>query len=293
MIDQQNGTSLDYAWRQQRIWSETANSLKKRIEQGRIAALLLGIAAAGLAVFAVQMGTDSDVGRWVALGSGLAAAMVPFVQRRAGIEQIRVWTRARSVSEGLKTEIYTYLASGSEDQGDDVDQHLGDEARDVVVGVGDMLRYSAEISPGDTQAPDIHDIESYIAKRIDEQIGWYHGKAVHYEHRVRLLRGIANALAALAAALGVISGAFGNTSLIAWVPFLTTVGTSLIAYIAAARYDHMIVEYLRTEQRLEHLRDTRVGKQMSDSSFIDACESAISVENQAWMSRWNAPAKGE
>jgi hypothetical protein len=293
MVDEQNVTSLEYAWRQQGIWSETANRLKKKIGQGRVAALLLGIVAAGLAVIAVQIRADSDVGRWVALASGLAAAMVPFVQRNVGVEQIRVWTRARSVSEGLKTEIYTYLASGSGNQGDDADQHLGDGARDLVVGVGDMLRYSAEISPGDTQAPDIHDIDSYIAKRIDGQIKWYHGKAVHYERRVRLLRGIANVLAALAAALGVISGAFGNTSLIAWVPFLTTVGTSLIAYIAAARYDHMIVEYLRTEQRLEHLRDTRVGKQMSDSSFIDACEAAISVENQAWMSRWNTPAKGK
>jgi hypothetical protein len=293
MVEQQNGTSLNYAWRQQRIWSETANSLKKRIDQGRIVALLLGIVAAGLAVFAVQIGADSDVGRWIALSSGLAAAMAPFVQRRVGVEQLRVWTRARSVSEGLKTKIYTYLASGSGNHGDDTDQRLGDEARDLVVGVGDLLRYSAEISPDETQAPDIDDIGSYITKRIDGQIEWYHDKAIHYEHHVRLLRGIANALAALAAAFGVMSGAFGNTSLIAWVPFLTTVGTSLVAYIAAARYDHMIVEYLRTEQRLEHLRDTRVGKQMSDSSFIDACESAISVENQAWMSRWNAPAKGE
>jgi hypothetical protein len=293
MVEQQNGTSLNYAWRQQRIWSETANSLKKRIDQGRIVALLLGIVAAGLAVFAVQIGADSDVGRWIALSSGLAAAMAPFVQRRAGVEQLRVWTRARSVSEGLKTKIYTYLASGSGNHGGNTDQRLGDEARDLVVGVGDLLRYSAEISPDETQAPDIDDIDSYITKRIDGQIEWYHGKAIHYEHHVRLLRGIANALAALAAAFGVMSGAFGNTSLIAWVPFLTTVGTSLVAYIAAARYDHMIVEYLRTEQRLEHLRDTRVGKQMSDSSFIDACESAISVENQAWMSRWNAPAKGE
>jgi hypothetical protein len=293
MVDQQNVTSLDYAWRQQRVWSETANSLKKRIDQGRIAALLLGIVAAGLAVFAVQIGADSDVGRWVALGSGLAAAMAPFVQRRVGVEQLRVWTRTRSVSEGLKTEIYTYLASGSGNHDDDADQRLGDEARDLVVGVGDLLRYSAEISPDDTQAPDIDDIESYIVRRIGGQIKWYHRKAVHYERRVRLLRGIANALAALAAVLGVISGVFGDTTLIAWVPFLTTVGTSLVAYIAAVRYDHMIVEYLRTEQRLEHLRDTRVSKQVSDGSFIDACEAAISVENQAWMSRWNTPTKGK
>jgi hypothetical protein len=30
---------------------------------------------------------------------------------------------------------------------------------------------------------------------------------------------------------------------------------------------------------------------MSPSEFIDACEAAISVENQAWMARWNEPTK--
>jgi hypothetical protein len=70
---------------------------------------------------------------------------------------------------------------------------------------------------------------------------------------------------------------------------LTTVGTSLVAYIAASRYDHMIIEYLRTEQQLEHLRDTRTDNKMSASKFIDACESVISIENQVWMTRGNDP----
>jgi hypothetical protein len=293
MVDEQDGTSLEYAWRQQRVWSLTAGSLKDRIDQGRKLALWLGIAAAGLAVLAVQFGAESIAGRWLALAAGLLAAMVPFSQLRIGTEQIRVWTRARSVSEGLKTEIYTYLAHGSEYHGENADQRLGDETRDMVVGVGDLLRYAAGFSPDDRQVPDVYDIDSYIDERVNKQIRWYHSKAVGYERLARQLRGIGNALAALAAAFGVVSGVFGDTRLVAWVPFLTTVGTSLVAYIAASRYDHMIVEYLRTEQRLEHLRDTRVGDMTSDDSFIDACEAAISTENQAWMSRWNDPDKGK
>jgi hypothetical protein len=293
MVDEQNGSSLEYAWRQQRIWSLTAGSLKKQIDQGRKMALWLGIVAAGLAVVVVQLGTQSDVGRWVALASGLAASMVPFSQRRAGAERVRAWTRARSVSEGLKTEIYTYLAHGSGYHGKNAGQRLGDEARHLVDGVGTLLRYAAEFSPDDKQVPDVHDIDSYVDNRVNAQVGWYHDKAIHYERRARMLRWFGNVLAATAAAFGLISGVFGNTGLIAWVPFLTTVGTSLVAYIAAARYDHMIVEYLRTEQRLEYLRDTRIGNKISDDSFVDACESAISIENQAWMSRWNDPDKGE
>ena len=293
MVDERDGTSLEYAWRQQRIWSLTSNGLKKQIDQSRKLALWLGIAAAGLAVAAVQIGAGSNLARWFALASGLLAATVPFSQLGVGTERVRVWTRARSVSEGLTTEIYTYLAHGSGYQGEGADQRLGDETRYMVASVGDLLRYAAGFSPDDKQVPDVHDIDSYIDQRVNKEIRWYHNKAVGYERRARQLRGIGNALAALAAALGVVSGVFGDTKLVAWVPFLTTMGTSLVAYIAASRYDHMIVEYLRTEQRLEHLRDTRVGNMMSDDSFIGACESAISTENQAWMSRWNNPGKGE
>jgi hypothetical protein len=189
----------------------------------------------------------------------------------------------------LKTEIYTYLVQGSKYHGEDADEHLGDEVRNMVAGVGDLLRYAA--LPDDRQVPEVHDIESYIGDRVYDQIDWYHRKAIGYERRVKRLRWLGNALAVVASALGVASGAFGDSRLIAWVPFLTTAGTSLVAYIAASRYDHMIVEYLRTEQRLEHLRDTRIVKNMTDDSFVDACESAISIENQAWMSRWNDSSK--
>jgi hypothetical protein len=137
--------------------------------------------------------------------------------------------------------------------------------------------------------PDVDDLDSYIDKRVNDQIDWYHRKAVGYKHRATQLRWVGNALAAIAALLGVAAAVLDQTNLAAWVPFLTTVGTSLVAYIAASRYDHMIIEYLRTEQQLEHLRDTRTDNKMSDSKFIDACESVISIENQVWMTRGNDP----
>ena len=42
--------NLAYAWAQQHIWSETANRLKHGLETARRTALVLGIAAAILAV---------------------------------------------------------------------------------------------------------------------------------------------------------------------------------------------------------------------------------------------------
>ena len=60
----------------------------------------------------------------------------------------------------------------------------------------------------------------------------------------------------------------------------------LVAYVAAARYDHMIAEFLRTAQRLEQLRGSRADTPTEPAAFDDACEAAISIENQGWMARW-------
>src|SRR5438046_769273 len=79
---------------------------------------------------------------------------------------------------------------------------------------------------------------------------------------------------------------FGIGGLAAWVPAVTTISASLTAYIAASRYDHQIVEFLRTAEQLERLRHARAAEAMADAAFVDACEEVISVENQGWMTQW-------
>ncbi|HEX9316775.1 MAG TPA: DUF4231 domain-containing protein, partial [Actinomycetota bacterium] len=89
--------NLAYAWAQQHIWSETANRLKHGLETARRAALVLGIAAAILAVAAVQLaGVSSAAGRVLGLLAGVTAGLAPALQRRAGTRQVAAWTRARS-----------------------------------------------------------------------------------------------------------------------------------------------------------------------------------------------------
>lgn len=78
----------------------------------------------------------------------------------------------------------------------------------------------------------------------------------------------------------------GLSPLAAWAPVATTAATTVAAHIAAARYDHLVIEYLRTAQQLEHLRDTYRDAPGDPAAFVDACENVISVENQGWMTRW-------
>jgi SMODS and SLOG-associating 2TM effector domain 1/Protein of unknown function (DUF4231) len=292
MSTAQESTQLTWAWAQQRIWSLTANRLKRGIDRARLAALALGIATAVLAVVAHQVGGLSVLaGQVLSAAAAVTAGAATLVQRRVSSGQIRDWTRARSASEGLKTEIYGYLGGGAAYTGPDPGQRLGENTSGIVEAVSDLQRHTLGVVPDSKPIPPVHDVDSYIALRVNDQIGnYYQKKAALYDKRVRRLRGAGDVLGVTALVLAAVAAAFKVDSLNAWVPVVTTIGTSVAAYIAAARYDHMVIEFLRTAQRLESLCRERRDKPDGDpAAFIDACEAAISVENQGWMARWDAP----
>jgi hypothetical protein len=297
MSTTQDSEQLTWAWAQQRIWSQTANQLKKRIDQARLAALLLGITTAVLAVAADQAGGLSMLtGRVLSASAAVTAGIATLLQRRVSTEQITDWTRARSASEGLKTEIYSYLAGGTAYTRPDGDRdaRLGAETRSITEAVSDLQRHTLDIESDGRLMPDVHDLGTYITLRVDEQVNnYYKKKAAIYERRVRGLRVVGDLLGITAVVFAALATAFQVTGLSAWVPVVTTIGTSVAAYVAAARYDHLVIEFLRTAQRLDHLRQDQHDNPGSDpAAFIDACEAAISVENQAWMARWDEPGQG-
>ena len=128
--------NLAWAWAQQRIWSQTANRLKRRIDRARAIALGLAIAAAACAVSAVQFADIASwLGRTLAAAAAVCAGVGTISQRGAGTDQIRTWTRARSASEGLKTELYLFLGGGSSFLGEDRQHRLSRRARGIVDNV--------------------------------------------------------------------------------------------------------------------------------------------------------------
>ena len=281
--------NLRFAWSQQCLWSETANRLKHGIGKARTTALGLGIGAGLLAVLAVEAaGLRSWLGRVLGFAAAAAAGLAPLVGRRAGTDQVRTWTRARSASEGLKTEVYSYLAGGSAYLAQDADHELGVRSRRIVDAVGDLLRTTIGVQLVPKPIPEVHDVDSYVAHRVTDQIErYYRPKALHYERVASRLRRSGEVLGGCAVLLGAGAASFGIGGLAAWVPAVTTVSASLTAYIAASRYDHQIVEFLRTAEQLERLRDARAAEAMADAAFVDACEEVISVENQGWMTQWS------
>lgn len=293
MSTTQEAQQLSWAWAQQRIWSQSASQLKARLDRARRTVLLLAITTAVLAVAAEQISSLSMLaGRILSASAAITAGIATLLQRRTSTQQIRTWTRARSAAEGLKTEIYSYLAGGTAYTGANRDQQLGIETRNIVDAVSDLQRHTLKLKPDSKPLPSVRDTDTYIAVRVDDQIhNYYRKKAAIYEMRVGRLRTVGDVLGVIAIVIAALAAAFPVEGLAAWVPVVTTIGTSLAAHIAAARYDHMVIEFLRTAQRLEYLRNQYTETPTDDASFIDACEAAISIENQGWMARWDDATK--
>lgn len=281
---------LSWAWEQQRIWSRTSDRLKKQLDLLRAASLLLGIVAAVLAVAAtLVMGDRPVLGRSLGAATAISAGLATLVQRGVTTDRIRSWTRARSVSEALKTEVYSYLAGGTRyTERDQRDRTLYKRSRDLVNKVEGLLGLTVAVDPDDKPVPAVTSIDDYITHRVEQQIeGYYRPRAAIYLRRVWWLRATASALGAVAVVLSAVATWFELPPVSAWVPVATTIGTAVVAHIAASRYDHLIIEFQRTAYRLELLRQARSCEPGDDATFVDDCEDAISVENQGWMARWN------
>lgn len=281
--------TVDRVWADQRRWSKTANRLKATIDQARRIGLWLAIIAAAAAVGSVQV---ADSVSWLGRGLSAVAAIsagisTGIVAKRTTTDRIRDWTRARSASEGLKSEVYQRLAGSSAYAGADPDQLLTDEARRILEDVNDLAG-RALLSEGDDKPPPaVKDLDSYIALRVNDQVdNYYRPRAITYQHRVDTLRRVGDGLGVLAVVFASVAAAFDVTDLATWVPVITTISAAVMAHIAASRYDHQIIEFARTADRLEDLRDGQRGT-LRPEVFVDMCEEVISIENQGWMARWS------
>src|ERR1700741_3581038 len=105
---------LASVWDKQSVWSQAANNLKQSLFRARTTCLLLTILAAVLATVAVQIASISDLtaltARILAAGAALSMGLVALMQKATNRERVHDWTRARSASEALKAETYTFLA---------------------------------------------------------------------------------------------------------------------------------------------------------------------------------------
>jgi hypothetical protein len=98
-------------------------------------------------------------------------------------------------------------------------------------------------------------------------------------------------LGALGVVLGAAASAFAVDQVSAWVAVVATVTAALSSHVAAARWEYQLVEYLRTADELERMREdwsfTDRTEEAADR-LVERCEHVVSIQNDGWMAKWKA-----
>lgn len=225
----------------------------------------------------------------LALAAALALAAVGLLRGRQNVEQARSWTRARSVSEAIKTEVFLFLTKSGRYDAPDRDRRLEAEVQRLEHEAGNLQQYTDRVQAKDRPLPTVHDVDSYpeIRVRQSQLDGYYESKARLMRQRLRALKAAEVTLALVAAALAAVAAI--SPSVGAWAAVATTAGGALAAYIATERYEFLWIEFSRTASELRRLLDRRTasdGRPISGSELVAECEQVISVQNQAWMAKW-------
>jgi hypothetical protein len=298
--DQKHLSALEYVWGEYRTWAATARQQRAELTSWRFRVLLLTILGAALGTLSQYLPTSSAAtSAWLSpagitgILSAIVIALATYFSREIlSLDRERRWIRTRSVAEALKAETYLFRGAVPPYDGADAAMQLLERAKELLTTARDVETVSLAPEQRRERLPQgLLTVPGYIAERVDEQINtFYRPRASEYQARVARLRTLILMLGVIATILGAI-GASGWTA--GWVAVITTIVVTLTAYIAAERYQYLIVSYQATARQLEVLKNSwfALGQPEADVAkrheFLRNCEAAISIENQGWMARWS------
>lgn len=297
---------VESAWRDQAIWSETADRLKADLSKWRKWAAVAGVLGAFLETLAGALTGLENKWWWlralIALAGAIILAVVPYVLRtKASKDRVREWVRARSVSEALKEIIYRYLVGVTPFGLGSSPGELIKRGQAIKEKVQDLSAIAASVEPPRKERPLSLTVDEYVGTRVNDQIeNFYRPKGRENAVAAKKLHNLEFYLGLLAVVMGAVASAATATetglsklSLLGpWVAVVTTAGAAVTAHLAASRYDHAAMTYFGTADRLIGLRDEwRANPNRLDpgcvAKFVEDCEHAISAENEAWLAEWS------
>jgi SMODS and SLOG-associating 2TM effector domain 1/Protein of unknown function (DUF4231) len=290
--------AIDYAWQQQSIWSQTADRLKAGPQWRWRLRMSLTVTAAALALAGSQLKTVS-VPASIALAAVAAAALagVGLLRSQQDVEQTRRWTRARSVSEAMKAEVYIFLAQSGDGEPAEREARQGKLEAEILRlerDAKDLLPYTLGVQATARPLPAVTDVGTYLDVRIrrSQLKNYYEPKAAGLRTQLRWAKAIEVTLTLMAAALAAVVTLSPTAG--AWAAVVTTAVGAVTAYAAAERYEFLWIEYSRTARELSRLLDRQTaadGSPLSGVALVNECEQVISVQNQAWMAKWGEKEK--
>lgn len=294
---------IESAWRDQAIWSETANRQKAVLTAWRYRAAVAGVLGAFLETLVAALPASTDRWSWlravIALTGAVILAVVPYVVRtKLSSDRIKDWVRSRSASEALKETIYRYLVGAPPFGPGSSPVDLLKRSQAIKEQVRDLGVQAASVEPARRERPLALTVEEYVEKQVNDQIErYYRPKGRENALAAKRLHAGEFLLGLLAVGMGAVASAAAATRLPqlsaigSWVAVVTTAGAAVSAHLAASRYDHQAITYFGTADRLIGVRDEWLANPnrldpVLVAKFVDDCEHAISTENEAWLAGW-------
>jgi hypothetical protein len=193
------------------------------------------------------------------------------------------------MAEALKAETFLFRTGGRPYDIPDPAPRLMERVREHLATVKDVPSVTLSAEERRQGLPDGPlSVAHYIKERLQDQLdNFYRPRLQQYDRLMRTWRNVNLALGAVACVLGVLGRWTG-----AWVAVITTITTSVAAYLYANRYQYLIISYQATARQLEFLTHqwSVMGAPEEDHEkrhrFLADCEEAISIENNAWMAKW-------
>jgi SMODS and SLOG-associating 2TM effector domain 1/Protein of unknown function (DUF4231) len=276
-------------WNDRTAWSVAADKLKSARVFWRSTALIFTVAGAALQTWAAAISQPKSA---VGAAGAVLLAFVPFITARLLTPDLtRKWLRARSVSEGIKSEIFAYRAGAAPYDAADATDKLRAKVREIEDSGKDLELERARVDPSPSQPPPALEPEGYLERRVQQQIAnYYRPKAKLNAMRAEQFRWVETFFAAAAALLGAYASFSGRVGFGPWVAVLTTAAGTISAHAAASRYDFQATTFVATARQLEDLmhgwRDPpKKAPSKEWSEFVRACEETISAENRGWMAK--------
>jgi hypothetical protein len=273
------------------IWSGTAKYHKGVLDRFTLWSLRLSIAGALMGAAGLQIGplVKLPVGKVLAGAGAIAVALAAFLSREAqSNDHVKIWSRARSAAESLKSTIFLARAR--------VGQFGGtDRAAQIKQRVDAVTESMATTSPRQILGENSVDLtplslEEYLAKRVNDQIDWYNTRAGQFQTKADWCRNATTVLGLLSAVLALASA----TDLFApWTPVIAAITASITAHLKSRQYQVLAATYLMTMVRLTSLLSDWAGSGKTElntperDTFIQKCEETMSAENGAWSTMWS------
>lgn len=283
-VSQHSDPSADLVaqlWDAQSVWSQAANKAKAKVGAARVGALILITAAAVLATLSPALSRlDKSIGTGSAIVAAVCLALMPIVRVGANRDNVQTWSRLRSVSEALKSEVYRYLAGAApfDDRATSQSQ-LRQRTNRVLGSADDLLPFTQSIKSKRRPVPAIHDVDSYIELRLRPQMnGYYLPQGAVMGRRARQAETLQIVLAVAAALIGLGTSLYAADAVV-WLAVIATISGAVTAHAAANRYTLNQLEYLRTAQHLQRL----LGDPAQRDDLVNRSEHVISIQNEAWM----------